>query len=202
MPWKPDYLTAAEAAAYLRVPAGDVVDAAEIAVWVSTASRAIDDWCNRQFGKLAAPAARTYRSAAVYDPSLALWCLDIDDVQDVTGLLVGGVAYAASGAVLLPDNAPAEGVPWTRLGFSTPPTLPYPGVSSALVVTATWGWSTVPAGVTAATRLQLNRLNFRRDAPAGVAGSPDSGSEVRLLARLDPDAKTSLLGLRRRRKVA
>lgn len=202
MVWKPDYLTAAEAAAFLRVPVGDTLDAAEIAVWVTTASRAIDQWCNRQFGQEAAPIARTYREAAVYDPSIGLWCLDVDDVQTSTGLLVGGVAYATSGAVLLPDNAPADGRPWTRLGFTSAPTLPYPGVSSSTVVTARWGWSAVPVQVTAATRLQLGRWNFRRDAPAGVAGSPDSGSEVRLLARLDPDLKTSLTGLRRRRMVA
>lgn len=202
MPWKPDYLTAAEAAAFLRVPTGDTVDAAEIAVWVTTASRAIDQWCNRQFGQLAAPAARTYRRTADYDPSVGLWCLDVDDVQDSTGLLVGGVAYASSGAVLLPDNAPADGRPWTRLGFTSAPTLPYPGVSSSVVVTARWGWTAVPVQVTAAARLQTGRWNFRRDAPAGIAGSPDSGSEVRLLARLDPDLKTSLAGLRRRRLVA
>src|SRR3982751_2338964 len=114
MPWKPDYLTLAEARAYLRIPVGDTADDAELTVWISAASRAVDTYCNRQFGQLAAPAARTYRRTPVLDPTLGLWCIDIDDVQDVTGFLVGGVAYASSGAVLLPDNAPAEGKPWTR----------------------------------------------------------------------------------------
>jgi hypothetical protein len=202
MPWKPDYITVAAASAFLRIPVGDTTDDTEVQQWVTSASRAIDDWCNRQFGQIAAPASRVYRRAAVYDATLGLWCLEIDDVQNATGLTINGTSYASSGAVLLPDNAPAETEPWTRLGFTSRPTLPYPGVSALTTVVAQWGWSTVPVQVTAAMRLQVGRWNFRRDAPAGVAGSPDSGSEVRLGARLDPDVKTTLLGLRRRRRVA
>ncbi len=189
MPWKPDYITAAEAAEYLRVE-----DDAELATWVTAASRAIDKRCNRQFGKLSAPAARTYRGPAAYDPESGLWLLEIDDVQDVTGLTVGGVAYALSGAALLPDNAPADGAPYERLAFTD-----YPG--GPVVVSALWGWTAVPAQVVGAARLQVSRWAARRDSPYGVAGSPENGSELRLLARLDPDVSTTLAGLSRRRKV-
>ena len=192
MPWRPDYLTLADAKAFLRVD--DTVDDAEITGWITAASRAIDKRCNRQFGKLSVAAARTYRRPAVYDPLLGLWLVEIDDVQDVTGMLVGGVAYAASGAVLLPDNAPADNEPWQRLSFTTCPTTP-------LVVTAVWGWTAVPAQVPAAAKLQCSRWNKRRDSPYGIAGSPDQGSEMRLLAKLDPDVATTLAGLSRRRRV-
>jgi hypothetical protein len=202
MPWKPDYLTVAQASAYLRIPGGDTVDDVELQVWVTTASRAIDDYCNRQFGQLAAPALRTYDDEPVYNPKLGLWVMEIDDLQDATGFLVNGVAYASSGATLLPRNAPADGLPWTRLGFATQPYGSYPGAPVTYGHTGRWGWSTQPTQVGAAMRLQINRWNFRRDSPAGIAGSPDSGSEMRLLNRLDPDVKTTLLGLRRRRKVA
>lgn len=191
MTWKPDYLTLADGKAALRI--SDSVDDAILAVWITSVSRSIDDRCNRQFGQLAAPAARTYRKAPVWRRDLQLWVQEIDDVQDATGLLVGGVAYASSGAVLLPDNAPTDGVPWTMLGWST-----WPGCDP-MVHTARWGWTAFPAGVTVAARLQLSRLEFRRDAPAGVAGSPDQGSEIRLLAKLDPDAVTALRGLSRPR---
>lgn len=200
MAWKPDYVTLAAAKAYLRVP--DAVDDAQIQVWVTAASRAIDRYCRRQFGQLAAPAARVYRRAAAYNPVLGLWCLEIDDVQDVTGALVNGVAYASSGAVLLPDNAPADGRPWTRIGWAAQPACTAPGAPVLNTLTMRWGWSAQPAQVDAAAELQISRWNFRRDAPAGIAGSPESGSEVRLLDRLDPDVKTSLLGLRRRPWVA
>lgn len=194
MAWKPDYASASDLKASLRI--SDAVDDAELARWVTTASRAVDAHCNRQFGQLAAPAARTYRRPVAYDYAVELWLLEIDDVQDVTGMTVGGVAYATSGAVLLPDNAPADGRPWERLGFVDPPTLP-------LVVVARWGWAAVPTPVVSATLLQAARFHARRDAPFGVAGSPEAGSEMRLLARLDPDVAVSLgTGMSRRRRVA
>lgn len=194
MPWKPDYLTAADAAEFVRLPSGSTADEAELAVWCTAASRAIDKRCNRQFGQVDAPAARTYRAPAVYDVTTELWLVEVDDVQDLTGLTVGGVVYADTGATLLPDNAAADGVPYQRLGFVDPPDQP-------LVVVARWGWSAVPAQVVAATKLQVSRWAARRDSPYGIAGSPDNGSEMRLLARLDPDVSTTLAGLARRRRV-
>lgn len=194
MPWKPDYLSAADAAAFVRLPDGAMADETELALWCTAASRAIDNRCRRQFGQLAAPAARTYRGPAVYDVVSGLWLLDVDDVQDVTGLTIGGVPYADTGAVLMPENAPADGVPWERLGFPVQPATP-------VVVVARWGWAEVPAQVIGATKLQVSRWASRRDSPYGVAGSPDNGGELRLLARLDPDVKVAIAGLARRRKA-
>lgn len=193
MVWKPDYLTLADAKAFLRIT--DTADDAELAILITAASRNIDDWANRQFGQLAAPAARVYRRATFYDPSTRLWLLDVDDVQDLTGLLINGTAYASQTAVVQPDNAPADSVPWTRLGWTDQPT------TATVTVTARWGWTAVPAGVLTAMRFVLNRWQARRTAPFGVAGSPDAGSEIRLLAKLDPDAILALKGLGRRRRV-
>jgi hypothetical protein len=50
----------------------------------------------------------------------------------------------------------------------------------------------VPTGVILAALIQANRYYKRRDAWAGVAGSPDMGNEIRLLAQLDPDVQTML----------
>lgn len=199
MPWKPDYITTAQLKSYLDI--ADAVDDVELATWCTASSRAIDDHCNRQFGQLAAPAARTYRRAPVYNPETSLWELEIDDVQDVTGALVNGVAYASSGAVLLPDNAPADSLPWTRIGFATCPTLSYPGAPVANVMIMRWGWTAFPTQVVGAAKLQSNRWNARRRSPFGVAGSPEQGSEIRLLARLDADVSPVLAGLARRRRV-
>jgi hypothetical protein len=192
VPWKPDYITLAELKSFLDI--ADSVDDVQLQMWCTAASRAIDKKTNRQFGQLTAAAARVYRRPAFYEPSSQLWMVEIDDVQDVTGMTVGGVAYASSGATLLPDNAPPDGVPWTRLGFATCPTAP-------LTVVARWGWTTVPTQVVAAAKLQANRWNARRRSPLGVAGSPEQGSELRLLAKLDPDVATTLAGLSRRRQV-
>lgn len=197
MPWKPDYVTLAEIKTYLDL--ADTVDDVQLQMWCTAASRAIDKRCNRQFGQLAAPAARVYRRRPVYDFTTGRWALDIDDVQDVTGMTVGGVAYASAGAVLLPDNAPADGEPWTRISWTDDPAIFNLGWSITIV--ARWGWTAVPAQVVAAAKLQTNRWNARRRSPLGVAGSPDQGSEVRLLAKLDPDVATALAGLSRPRRV-
>lgn len=192
MPWKPDYLTDDEAAAFVRAPG---VDLAELATWCTAASRAIDKRCNRQFGKVDASTTRTYRRPAVYDVVSGLWLLEIDDVYDPTDLTVGGLALAVSGATLLPDDALLEGRPYERLGF-----VDYPG-SPVVVQTAGFGWSAVPAQVVGACKLQVSRWSSRRDSPYGTAGSPSDGSEIRLLSRLDPDVSTTLAGLARRRRV-
>lgn len=199
MPWKPDYLTLAEGKGFLRVT--DTTDDTEIAGWITAASRAIDSRCNRQFGQIAAPAARVYRRPAVFDAVTGLWIRQIDDTMTVTGMTVNGVAYASSGAVLLPDNAPADGVPWTSLGVPDQPDLSYPGSPVALTVVNQWGWTAFPAQVPAAVKLQLSRWTARRDSPFGVAGTPADGSEIRLLARLDPDVAVTLAGLARQRRV-
>lgn len=198
MVWAPDYVTAADLKAYLEI--SDAVDDALLTGWATSASRAVDNWANRQFGQVASAVARTYREVPFYNPRSGLWELQIDDVQDLTGLLVGGVAFASSGAVLLPDNAALNGEPYTRLGTLLQPYGPSPGVTVTTVVTARYGWAAVPAQVIAACKLQAARWNFRRNSPGGVAGSPDQGSEVRLLAKLDPDVSTTLAGLGRTRR--
>jgi len=185
--WKPDYITAAQAKAHLRID--DAVDDTELGVWITAASRAIDDATNRQFGQLGVAAARTYRRPPAYDVTTGLYLVEIDDVQDTTGMLVDGTAVDQV-ATLLPDNAPADGRPYERLGFDYRPTMP-------VVVTAVWGWDAVPTQVVGACKLQVARFHARRDSPYGIAGSPDTGSEMRLLARLDPDVRVALAGLAR-----
>lgn len=200
MAWKPDYIDLPAIKGYLGIPLSDTADDAELQLWVTSASRAVDDRCNRQFGIVDAPVTRVYRDRAVYRPDLGLWVLEIDDLQDTTGFTVAGVAYASSGATLLPDNAPADGVPYTALGFTSDPGCSTAGAPVSTSLVGRWGRLVVPPQVPAAVRLQCARWNFRRSAPSGVAGSPDQGSEVRLLARLDPDVATTLGGLARRRR--
>lgn len=198
MTWKPDYLTLAEAKGFLRI--GDTLDDAEIGVLITAVSRAIDSRCNRQFGQDAGLVTRTYSQAPLLNYSTGLWELDIDDVQTTTGMTVNGVALASSGATLLPLNAAVDGVPYNRIGFTIWPISSYPGMPVTNVMQARWGWNAVPPSVTAAGRLQLNRWASRRDSPYGVAGSPDQGSELRLLAKLDPDVARMLGPVVRRRR--
>lgn len=60
--------------------------------------------------------------------------------------------------------------------------------------TTTVQFSPVPATVKLATEMQASRWAKRRDAPFGIAGSPEMGSELRLLPKLDPDVEVLLNG--------
>lgn len=199
MTWAPDYLTLAEAKAYLRIT--DTVDDVELAVAIGAVSRLIDRACNRQFGNVALT-ARTYNRPPLLNDNTGLWELEIDDVQSSTGMLVNAVAFASSGSTLLPVNAPADGQPWTRIATTVWPVLSYPGAPVTNVITAPWGWTAVPPPVSMAARLQISRLGFRRDSPQGIAGSPDQGAAIRMLSKLDPDVIKLLGVVRRRRRAA
>ena len=65
-------------------------------------------------------------------------------------------------------------------------------VARELAITGLWGWPAVPTSVKVATLLQASRFAIRRDSPYGIAGSPSEGSELRLLAAVDPDVKVAI----------
>lgn len=184
MTWKPDYVTVAGAGGakeYLRIPATDTVDDTRLGLDVTAASRAIDRATNRQFGLDAAPTTRLY--TAEWDQTLSKWIVRIDDLMTVAGLVVTS-GTAITGYTLWPLNAVVEGKPFTEIRLpSKPSSVDVGGVS----VLGTFGWSAIPATIKDATLLQMARFFKRSDAPFGVAGSPDSGSEMRLLAKVDPD---------------
>lgn len=187
MSWAPDYITLSEAKSYLKID--DTDDDALLPGWITTASRAVDNFCGRQFGKVDISEARTYRPE--YDRHLACWVAQIDDLStdDIT------VVNTASAAVVTdyelgPTNAPFKGRPYERLVLNSP--------GPVLVDSDAWGWASVPAAAKVATQLQMTRLAYRRDSPFGIAGSPQEGGETTLLyATLDPDLRTSLVPFRR-----
>lgn len=90
-----------------------------------------------------------------------------------------------------PMNASLDGHPTDRLVVSNV-SRRLPLAAGAVRVTAKWGYGSTPASVEQATLLQASRLFVRRVSPFGVAGSPDMGSELRLLAALDPDVQALL----------
>jgi Phage QLRG family, putative DNA packaging. len=195
MAWAPDYLTLAALKAYLRIT--DTDDDAELAVAITAASRAIDRSCNRQFGNVDPAQARSY--TAWLNPETGRWVIDIDDlavaptsiaIVDTTG---GGATDQPITAYDMADpNAVANGKVWTSIIVRPASPVQPSGANAECVVTAAWGWPAVPAAVTLAAQIQANRFHNRRESPYGVAGSPSDGSELRLLARLDPDVAVSL----------
>lgn len=190
MAWAPDYITSAQLKAYLRI--SDALDDAQIALAVTAASRAVDNATNRQFGLVAAPEARYY--TAEYDSCERRYIIEIDDLMVVTGASIvadvggeGTYDVSITSYDLKPANAVSKGKPYTQLWVRTAGVIQPIELTDGVEVTAQWGWTAVPDTVEQATLIQAARFFTRREAPFGIAGSPDSGSEMRLLARVDPD---------------
>ena len=192
MVWAPDYVTAAELKSFLRIT--DTADDAELALAITTASRAMDRHCHRQFGNVASSEARKY--TACWDRRRRRWVVELDDLHDSASLTVENADGDAIDVYTLePVNAAFKGKPYERLVVD-PDSAAKP-TSEAHGVTATspnWGWAAVPVPVEQGTLLQASRFHARRFSPYGVAGSPEQGSELRLLAKLDPDVAVALGG--------
>ncbi len=198
MAWAPDYIDAETFAAFLRVT--DEVDDEEFATAITSAARAIDTRCNRQFGVVDAVEERFYTARPDYDRGR--WVIDVDDLQTTDDLVVLVADVELTAYRMDPPNAVAKGKAWTRIVVDADSSVVPTGDELEVAATGWWGWSLgVPATVVQANKMQANRFLNRRDAWAGVAGSPDNGSELRLLARLDPDVAVLLGGLTRPKAV-
>lgn len=197
MTWAPDYCTLAEFKAYARI--SDTVDDAIIPTYVTAASRAIDRATGRQFGQTAAVEQRFY--TPVWDRRRNRWVVETDDFATLTSAALELDGNAVTDYAAEPVNAIVKGKVYTRLvlGLGVVPATrdPY-----TLAATIRWGWSAVPTTVKGAQLLQTSRFLARRDSPYGVAGSPADGSEMRLLAKVDPDVDVMINEYKRRRWVA
>lgn len=201
MPWAPSYATTDELREFVRID--DAADDTVMETALAGASRAIDYACDprpgrtRQFGKVDQVEDRYYtvRRRGYGVPVRGHWVADVDDMASVVGLVVAADTSGTdnyvpiTGTVMLPRNAAADGQPFGTILFSGSSLPQPPQVAEAIKVTAWWGWPAVPEAIHGACLLQASRLLSRRDAPFGVAGSPEQGTEVRLLARLDPDVE-------------
>lgn len=198
MAWAPDYVEVDDLASYLRVE--DVFDDAQMALAITSASRAVDYETNRQFGRTDSTEARTYFAKPDWEWGYSY--IEIDDLM-ITGspeVTIDGDAVTTF--VLEPVNASQKGRPWTSIRFTADSEFKPSTFSNEVIVTAPyWGWSSIPDTIKQATLFQASRFLKRRDAPFGVAGSPDLGSELRLLSRVDPDVAVALRDYRRFRSV-
>lgn len=186
-----EYTTLALVKEQLSIGADDTSADAQIQAVVKAASRQIDQRTARVFGRgdAAVPRVLQARGRVVRD------CdgdrLLVDDIADVTGLVVEqGQTVAAmsvvSGVETTPYTSPDDGQPVTAL------VLPSGVWSERLVrVTAVWGWPAVPDDIAQACLIQAARLFRRKASPEGVAGSADWG--VIRVSRVDPDVE-ALIG--------
>lgn len=186
MAWSPDYVTTAELKAYLRI--GDSADDTQLALAIAAASRAIDSHTRRQFGSVTAE-ERLYTPG--WDRHRRRWVVEIDDLMTAASLVEVADEVLVT-YTLEPRNAAAKGRPWTHLVVDRDSTVVPCGDEYEMAVTAAWGWTAVPSAIKQACLLQAARFHARRDSPYGVAGSPDLGSELRLLSKVDADVAVML----------
>jgi uncharacterized phiE125 gp8 family phage protein len=174
----------------------DSADDAYLALAIEAASRAVDRHTNRQFGSVSPAQQRFY--TARWDRRRCRWVVDIDDLMTVTNLdprvqdVDGNDLGAIDDYTLEPRNAAQTGRPWTQLVVRPTSTHTPTGGVDEVAITALWGWTAVPDTVEQATLLQASRIFSRRKSPFGIAGSPDLGSELRLLAKVDADVAVAL----------
>lgn len=203
MAWAPSYADTDDLRDFVRID--DSADDTVMSTALDAASRMIDYACDprtdhsRQFGKVDAPEDRYFTiTQRGYDIAHAgQWAAETDDLATVVGLVVavavgiGSEVYTpVTGVAPLPRNALAHGRPFTALAFAGSSMPAPPLIVDAVKVTGVWGWPAIPPTIHQACLLQGSRLLARRDAPFGVAGSPETGTEMRLLAKLDPDVET------------
>ncbi len=200
MAWQPDYVTAAQLKSWLRI--GDTADDTLLAFVITGASRDVDQFCGRQFGLVSAAEVRYYGwdgRTIEGRPALA-----VDDFQTTTGLVVHTLdsagATISTPAVstdfdLWPFNAAAKGRPWTHL-VARPSTY-WVACARSVSVEAKWGWSAVPSSVVEATLITAAEGFAWRNTPFGVAGSPEIGSELRVLRRIPVRAEGLLASVKR-----
>lgn len=205
MPWAPSYASTTDLRDFVRID--DDADDTVIELALSGASRSIDNACDprpdwtRQFGRTDTPESRFFTpSRRGYDvPVRDQWVVVTDDIADASLAAASpfvsvdatgdGGWVAVTGCLVLPVNASATGEPGTSVLFARSSMPVPPLIAECVKVTVEWGWPVIPDAVHEACLLQSSRLLSRRDAPFGVAGSPEVGSEIRLLARLDPDVE-------------
>jgi hypothetical protein len=208
MGWAPNYLDVEDLAEYERID--DAVDNIQLGWAIAAASRAVDRTASpegmRQFGLVDSPEVRFY--TATWSCDRCMWTVEIDDVMTTAGFALafdsakdGTYASPITAYRLLPANAVAKGKPWTHVEVLAGSTVQPDRTPDAVQGIAQWGWTSVPDAVVQATALQASRLFARRQSPFGVAGSPEQGSEIRLLAKVDPDVAVALKDFMRRKLV-
>ncbi len=213
MSLNPDYASLAEMRAYMRITDGtDMIDDPRAALAITAGSRAVDQACSsrtmrRQFGLQGSVSARFYTPK--FNPRTGRWTVEIDDLMTQTGLVVkadldwdGTYETTLTDFKLRPWNAAGDGLAWTSImfgitvvGFTALATGSHgPTLEGALEVDANWGWTQpYPDTIKQASLLQALRFYKRRDSPYGIAGSPNMGNELRLLAKVDPDVMLMLV---------
>lgn len=188
------YATLAQVKSALRVT--DNIDDSLLEMAIESASRAIDQYTNRNFYN-AGTAVRYYA------PSNSLNVL-IDDLISIVKLesmnddeQVYDTTWASDDYQLEPLNGITDGFeqPYTNIRAIGDYVYQTLEGEATVKVTGVWGWAATPIQVTQATVIQSSRIFKRLDSPLGII-SGELGS-MRVGSRLDPDVAQLVDSLRK-----
>jgi len=174
------YCSLADVKQALRIT--DTIDDAMLEMSINSASRLVDQYCNRSFYLGSTNTEVRYYSTT--DPYY-VW---IDDLAEFTSLDTSSnmknqydIHWTNDGDYpdyeLAPKNnlANAYYSPYTAIKATGHYLFPYFGDNSLIKVTGRWGWTSVPDPIKQATVIQASRLFKRLESPLGVAGVSDIG---------------------------
>ena len=189
------YASLAQVKAALRIT--DSVDDTLLEMAIESASRAIDEYTNRNFYN-AGTAVRYYAPNDSFNVTVDdLVSLSTLQTMNDNGDQVYDTTWTSTDYQLEPLNGVTDGIaqPYTNIraiGNYTYLTL---GGEATVKVTGVWGWNAVPVQVTQATVIQSSRIFKRLDSPLGII-SGEYGS-MRVGSMLDPDVRQLVDGLRK-----
>lgn len=197
----PSYVTSNEYKDFVHVDTADTADDTEINLAIAAASRAIDSYCNRQFGQITSATTRYFEAESrnyvkifdLYTTTQLTVALDLDNDGVFEETLTLDTDFR-----LVPRNAPGDLEPWTGIELIPGGTYAFPHYPYYLAhypctlveVSARWGWTAVPDSVKQATLLQADVFMKRRQ--AGLAGDYSSTSRF-----VDRDVQLILKPFRR-----
>lgn len=180
------YCTLADVKAALRIT--DSIDDALLENSINSASRMIDQYCNRYFYSGSPGEVRYYQA----NDGFMCW---IDDAQAITEIktsstdpLIFDTTWQAGDYQLLNPNQRANGAysPYYAITATDNYLFPVWADMALVKVTGTYGWATVPEPIKFAAIIQASRLFKRLESPLGVAGVSDIGI-MRVGANIDGD---------------
>lgn len=180
------YCTLADVKAALRIT--DSIDDALLEQSINSASRMIDQYCNRYFYLGSAGEVRYYAA----NDSLVTWIDDCKTISQVatasTDPSVFDIVWDTDDYQVTPVNGLANGgySPITGLQAVKDYVFPTWGEQALVRVTGQFGWNSVPESVKFACIIQASRLFKRLESPLGVAGVSDIGI-MRVGANVDGD---------------
>lgn len=175
------YASLALLKARLGIADSNTAKDAELTDRLESASRDIDRWCGRQFGR------NEEASERIYYPSPT--GVDVDDFWTSDDLAVvpylgttAGTPWTVSGLELEPLSGVVDGLPgwpYRRLAYGYAMGATYYYTATTVRVTARWGWAEVPKNVETACLLLAAMDNKAGDAPFGVAAFGDYAVRIR-----------------------